>query len=85
MNVKRRPAPAALLALKEDLVTLARDPLYPSHPECLVVIFDLRILEACEQIHRLRATWQENSDLEALGPDHMIVYLFPGAVRRLAA
>jgi hypothetical protein len=49
------------------------------------VIFDLRILEACEQIHRLRATWQENSDLEALGPDHMIVYLFPGAVRRLAA
>ncbi len=59
--------------------------LYPSDPECILIVFDLRDPEACEQVHRLRAVWQAESDLEALGPDHMVVILFPGATQRLAA
>jgi hypothetical protein len=60
-------------------------PFYPKSSECLLLLFDLRDPVACEQVHRLRTIWQENSDLEALGPDHMIVFLYPGgAARRLA-
>jgi hypothetical protein len=58
---------------------------YASDPECVLILFDLRDQGACEQIHRLRAVWQADSDLEALGPDYMIVFLFPGATQRLAA
>jgi hypothetical protein len=65
-------------------VTLAPRPLYASDSECLVVLFDLRDPEACEQVHRLRAVWQAESNLEALGPDHMAVFLFPGTTRRVA-
>jgi hypothetical protein len=85
-EAKRRPAPAALIALKEGLVTLAPRPLYASDPECIIILFDLREPQASEQVHHLRAVWQADSDLEALGPDHMIVFLFPGAAAwRLAA
>jgi len=85
VNVKRRPAPTALIALKEDLVTLAPRPLYASGPECIVILFDLRYPGASQQVHRLRDVWQAHSDLEALGPDHMVVFLFPGATQRFAA
>ncbi len=60
-------------------------PLYASDSECIVILFDLRHPESCKQIHRLRAVWQADSDLEGFGPDHMIVFLFPGATQRLAA
>ena len=66
-------------------MTLAPKSLYVSDPECIVILFDLREPEASEQVHHLRAVWQADSNLEALGRDHMIVFLFPGAVRRLAA
>jgi hypothetical protein len=66
-------------------VTLAPRLLYPSDPECIVILFDLRDPEACEQVHRLRAVWQADSGLEALGPDHMVVFLFPGTPQRIAA
>ena len=66
-------------------MTLAPRPLYPSSPECIAILFDLRDPEACEQIHRLRDVWQADSELEALGPDHMVVFLFPGTAPRLAA
>ncbi len=69
---------------KGDLVTAPR-PLYASDSECIALLFDLRCPEACEQVHRLRAAWQADSDLEALSPDHMVVYLFPGTDRRIAA
>jgi hypothetical protein len=64
---------------------IAPQRLYLSHPEYLVLIFDLREPEACEQVHYLRAVWQADSDLEALGPDHMVVILFPGTDGRMAA
>jgi hypothetical protein len=60
--------------------------LYPNDPKRLVaILFDLRSPKACERVHHLRAVWQAASDLEALGPDHMVVILFPGATQRLAA
>ena len=64
---------------------IAPSQFYPKTPECIIVLFDLRYPGGAEQVHRLRAVWQADSDLEALGPDHVVVYLFPGANQRLAA
>jgi hypothetical protein len=74
-----------VIALKEDLVTLAPRPLYASDPKCIANLFDLREPQVCEQVHCLRAVWQADSDLEALSPDHMVVYLFPVTDQRIAA
>jgi hypothetical protein len=52
--------------------------LYPSKPESIWVLYDLRGPEACSHLHEQRGLWQELSDLAALGPDHMILMLFPG-------
>ena len=64
---------------------LALNELYPKTPRCIILLFDLRERGASEQVHRLRAAWQADSDLEALGPDHMVVLVFPGSTRGLAA
>ncbi len=64
---------------------LALAELYPNDDRCILLLFDLRVPEACEQVHHLRAIWQADSDLEPLGSDHMVLFLFPGATRRLAA
>jgi hypothetical protein len=58
---------------------------YQNDDRCILLLFDLRYPGAPEEVHRLRAVWQADSDLEALGPDHMVVFLFPGAIQRLAA
>jgi hypothetical protein len=80
------PGPAAAKVPERRIRMLRARPFYPEIPECLITVFDLRDLEAVEELHRLRAVWQEDSDLEALGPDHMVVFLFPGvAAGRLAA
>jgi hypothetical protein len=59
--------------------------LYPSDPECLIVLFDLREPKAGEELHLGRAVWQEDSDIEALDEDHFILIVRPSAARRLAA
>ena len=60
--------------------------LCPNDPKRLVaILFDLRSPKACERVHHLRAVWQAHSDLEALGPDHMVFILFPGTDRRITA
>jgi hypothetical protein len=59
-------------------------PSYQSNPECLVVLFDLRSPNAVEELHRGRAIWQEDSDIEALDEDHFVLVVRPGAARRLA-
>jgi hypothetical protein len=64
---------------------IAPRPLYPSNPECLIALFDLRVPKAVEELHRGRAIWQEDSDIEALDEDHFILIVRPGAARRLAA
>jgi hypothetical protein len=59
---------------------------YPSNSGCIVVLFDLQDSEAVKELHRLRAVWQEASDIEALDEDHFTLLLWPGAAtRRLAA
>jgi hypothetical protein len=64
---------------------IAPRPSYQNDPECLITLFDLRQPEAVEQLHRGRAIWQEDSDIEALDEDHFILVVRPGAARRLAA
>jgi hypothetical protein len=51
---------------------------YSNHDKGIWVLYDLRCPEACQHLHEQRATWQELSDLAALGPDHMILMLSPG-------
>jgi hypothetical protein len=58
---------------------------YQNGGRCILLLFDLRSPKACEQVHHLRAVWQGEIDFEALGRDHMVVYLFPGTDRRIAA
>jgi hypothetical protein len=65
---------------------IAPHQLYPSIPECIVILFDLRDSEAVEKLHRERATWQEHSDIEALTEDSFALILRPGGgAQRLAA
>ncbi len=59
---------------------------YAKTPECIIVLFDLRVSEAVEELHHLRAVWQEDSDIETLDADHFALLLWPGAAaRRIAA
>jgi hypothetical protein len=64
---------------------LRADSSYQSNDKCIILLFDLRRSGASEEVHHLRGVWQADSDLEPLGPDHMIIFLFPGATRELAA
>jgi hypothetical protein len=45
-------------------------------------LFDLRVSEAVEKLHHLRAVWQQDSDIEALDEDHFALMLRPGAAAR---
>jgi hypothetical protein len=58
---------------------------YPDHAKGIWVLYDLRCPEACQQLHEQRVTWQELSDLAALGPDHMILIIWPGVALLEAA
>jgi hypothetical protein len=64
---------------------LRANPSYQNDDRCILLVVDLREPGASEQVHHLRAVWQAESDLESLGPDHMVVILFPGATQRIAA
>jgi len=66
-------------------VTLAPRPSYQNDPEWLITLFDLRESEVVEGLHRGRAIWQADSDIEALDEDHFVLVVRPGAARRLAA
>ena len=57
--------------------------LYPSSSECMVVLFDLRLPGAAERLHRERAVWQEQSDIEALDKDHFVLIVQAGGAQRL--
>ena len=58
---------------------------YPNESESIWVLYDLRDPEACEHLHEQRGLWQELSDLAALGPDHMVLTIRPGAAVQEAA
>jgi hypothetical protein len=59
--------------------------LYPSKSKSIWVLYDLRDPQACWHLHQQRATWQELSDLAAVGPDHIILIIWPGAALQEAA
>jgi len=66
-------------------MTLAPRPLYPSHPECLVVFFDLSHPDGPAELHRQRAAWAEYTDIEALDEDHFVLIIRPGWAAEAAA
>ena len=54
--------------------------LYLNHPECLVVIFDLREPNGRAELHRQRAAWPDYSHTEVLDEDHRALIVYPGWV-----
>ena len=67
-------------------MTLAPRPLYSlDHPECLIVLFDLREPGGPSELHRQRAAWAEYADIEALDQDHFVLVLRPGWASEAAA
>jgi hypothetical protein len=61
------------------------NPLYPSHPECLVVIFDLRHPNGSAELHHHRAALAEHADIEALIEDVFALIIRPGWASEPAA
>jgi hypothetical protein len=60
-------------------------PLYPNHPECLIVLFDLSDPNGPEELHRQRAALAEHADIEALSEDVFALVIRPGWVSEVAA
>lgn len=58
--------------------------LYPDRLECIVVLFDLRLSGTAERLHHERASWQAQSDIEALDENHFVLLVRPGGAQRLA-
>ena len=74
---------AALLALKEDLVSLAPRPLYPSSAECLIVLFDLRCPGSEERLTREQDAWCGSASVEGLAEDRAALVIRPGGATRI--
>jgi len=49
------------------------------------ILFDLRVPRVAERLHRERAAWQEQSEIETLDKDHFVLIIHAGGVRRLAS
>ncbi len=64
---------------KGDLVT-ASPLLYLTHPECLVIAFDLREPDGPAELRRLRAALRNHADVETLDEDHLVLVVRPGWV-----
>ena len=58
--------------------------IYPNHARTIWVLYDLRDHDQCQHLHEQRAVWRELSHLEALGPNHMILIIWPGIVEEVA-
>jgi hypothetical protein len=61
------------------------EPAYPNSEPYEVVLLDDCIPGIAERLHRERATWQEDADIEALDQDHFVLMVRPGRARRLPA
>jgi len=48
------------------------------------VLFDVRIPGVAEQVHKARAIYQEEADLEFLDENHAVLLIRPGNARRRA-
>jgi hypothetical protein len=49
-----------------------------------LVIFDTRVPGVAERLHRERAAWQRQSDIEALDCNHYVLIIRPGGAWGLA-
>ena len=56
---------------------------YPRSKSSILIMFDVRIPRIANRLHRLRAIFQEYSDIEAVDQDHYLLIIRPGAARRL--
>jgi hypothetical protein len=70
---------------KDSRMTAPQHPLYLSHPECLLVLFDLREPGGPSELHRQRAAWAEYSAIEALDEHHFALIIRPGWASEVAA
>ena len=60
---------------------IAPEALYSvEHPECLVVLFDLREPGGAAALDRQRRALRANSDIEVLDKDHRALIVYPGWV-----
>jgi hypothetical protein len=66
---------------KDHSLKFAPQKLYPDNSS-IWVLYDLRNLENCERLHKARAL-QGDSDLESLGPNHVVLRILPGGAVRL--
>ena len=64
---------------------IAPETLYPSHPEFLVVVFDLREAGGVSELQRQCEALPEYSDIEALDEGHVALIVRPGWVSEAAA
>lgn len=58
---------------------------YPVDETEVWVLFDVRIPGAAKRLHRERAAWQGDSDIETVDVDHFVLIVRPGAAGRLAS
>ena len=58
---------------------------YPNGRQSMWILFDLRVPRVAERLHRERAAWQEQSEIETLDKDHFVLIIHAGGVRRLAS
>jgi hypothetical protein len=49
---------------------------HDNNPPTLLIFFGLRDLNAVEWLHRERAAWQGDSDIEMLGPEHAVLLVY---------
>ena len=70
---------------RDPRMTAPPHPLYLSHPECLLIAFDLRERGTTAALHRQRSAWAEYSDIEALDEDHFVLIIRPGWASEAAA
>ena len=56
---------------------------YPYDQEYQPVVFDLRVLDAPERLHRERSAWKDQADIEMLDHDHAVLVIRSGSARRL--
>ena len=58
---------------------------YPNEQQSMWVLLDLCIPSIAERLHRERAAWPEQSEIEILDKDHFVLIIQAGGVRRLAS
>jgi hypothetical protein len=69
-----------MAATRKDLLSMKFAPhsIVPDSKEITVAIFDVRIPGTAARLHRERAAWAENGDIEALDQNHYILIVQPG-------